>query len=212
MLDKRKTRDPGAIGKAGTRLWSKIDATWTKPTYNVMVYLASALRDFKRRSLYVGTVEMDDLYSAAPKTMDAIAAMPYLRDKFQGVLLRDQPEKIDRHKSSVEPYVWTGGILGIEGQSRRKLRTPEDHARYELSEIEAILSSRNSNLADVQKRVKNEDGSEVPEYGPDEIDSSERVHPPEEEHDIELETTIEMKRRELGIDLVRDEAVRDQKK
>ncbi|CRG90273.1 hypothetical protein PISL3812_07316 [Talaromyces islandicus] len=212
MLDKRKIGNTETIGKAGTRLWTKIDATWTKPTYNVMIYLASALRDFKRRSLYVGTEEMDALYAAAPQTLDAIAVMPHLRDKFQGVLLRDQPEKIDRHKSSREPYVWTGGILGIEGQRRRKLRTPEDHARYELSEIEALVSSPQSKLSDAQTPSENEEGFEVQEYSPAEIDSSERVQPPEEEHDIELETTIEMKRRELGVDLVRDEVVHDQKK
>jgi pentatricopeptide repeat-containing protein PET309 len=212
LLDSRRTNDPETLEKAGARLWTKLDPTWTRPTYNVMIYLGAALRDFKRRSLHVGTEEMDTLYNAAPQTLEALAAMPHWREKYQGVLLRDQPERIDPAKKSGDPYVWTGGILGVDGHVRPKLRNAAEHARYELSELEATLPSPQSDLADAQEPPQSEDGSEANDYDPAEIDDRERAQAPEDEHDIELETTIELQRRNLGVDSVRNETLRDQKK
>lgn len=213
LLDPKRRSDPETLEKTGSRLWTKVDPTWTRPTYNVMIYLGAALRDFRQRSLYVGTEEMDNLYNAAPQTLEALAAMPHWREKFQGVLLRDKPELIDRGKLARDQYVWTGGILGVDGQVRPKLRKAAEHARYELSQLEAALEPPKTDQADAQEPPQqNEDDSEAPNYDPADIDARERLHAPEDEHDIELETTIELKRRELGVDPVRQEALRDQKK
>jgi pentatricopeptide repeat-containing protein PET309 len=117
--DPRRGYLRGYLGKAGRKIWSKVHPDFMQPTYITMIYLSSALLDFRERSIVDGGAELRALYSAAPQTIEAIADMPYLRDKFQGVLLRRREERGDK-TATMEPYeyfVWTGGVLGVDGES-----------------------------------------------------------------------------------------------
>ncbi|EAW08333.1 putative translation regulator (Cya5) [Aspergillus clavatus NRRL 1] len=120
MENPRRGKPPNVLGKESRRYWSKIQPDFMQPTYISMVYLASALHGFRERSIFDGGVEVESLYKTAPKTIAAIAEMPYLREKFQGVLLRRREEQGDRKDDlgGRDPFVWTGGILGVGGKPR----------------------------------------------------------------------------------------------
>ncbi|WEW57303.1 pentatricopeptide-repeat-containing protein [Emydomyces testavorans] len=110
------------LGKAGRNAWAKIHPDSMQPTYLTMLYLASALIDFRSRSIADGAEEMDRLVSKAPETVSAVAKLPFLREKFQGLILRGRrymddelgPKPID----TANHAVWTGGILGMDGEPR----------------------------------------------------------------------------------------------
>ncbi|KAL2871083.1 putative translation regulator (Cya5) [Aspergillus lucknowensis] len=96
--------------------WSKMNPDYMQPTYLTMVYLAAALLRARERSISIGVTELQNLYKAAPQTIGALGRMPYLRDKFQGVLLRRRPEAESPKRTKDSYYVWTGGILGVGGR------------------------------------------------------------------------------------------------
>lgn len=118
----RRGKPPSMLGKAGRSLWSKIQPDYMQPTYVNMVYLGSALIDFKARSVLDGGVELRSLSALTPKTFSAVSELPFLRDKFQGILLRgrDLIERRDERPRDIEPRgpVWTGGVLGIKNERR----------------------------------------------------------------------------------------------
>ncbi|KAL4975081.1 hypothetical protein BDW66DRAFT_138125 [Aspergillus desertorum] len=119
LMEKQPLPKPrGMLGPKGKRYWSKRHPEFTQPTYVSLVYLASALLRARNNSIEAGTAELSALNSAAPRTITAIAAMPRLREKFQGVLLRDRAERPDRVFPERERFVWTGGVLGVGGRRR----------------------------------------------------------------------------------------------
>jgi pentatricopeptide repeat-containing protein PET309 len=120
MDNPRRAKPPNMLGKEARRYWSKIEPDFMQPTYVSMVYLASALQAFRERSIFDGGLEVGTLYKVAPKTIAALADMPYLREKFQGVLLRRRQEQGDKKGDSGDRdhFVWTGGILGVGGKPR----------------------------------------------------------------------------------------------
>ncbi|KUL88412.1 hypothetical protein ZTR_05391 [Talaromyces verruculosus] len=193
---------PELIGKKGVRLWGKLNPTWMRPTYGVMIYLAATLKDFNERSLTEGREQMDTLASVAPRTLEAIAMMPHLREKYQGVLLRNQVEQGDLRPRQRQRYVWTGGILGVGGKRRPYQPLEEAEAVLEQFEPESEPEFDPSKL-----------GSEVLVGGgvqPEEhMETREPTIAPEDEHDMETEILIEARRRDLGIDPLREEELRD---
>ena len=123
LEDRRKPEQSKRfLGKAARRYWSNIQPDFMQPTYISMVYLAAALNRVREMSIMNGSNELENLYSIAPKTVEVLGRLPYLRDKFQGVLVRhrsEQPEK-ERKPRRVENPVAPGGILGSGSRLRRR--------------------------------------------------------------------------------------------
>jgi pentatricopeptide repeat-containing protein PET309 len=177
------------------------------PTYNVMIYLAAALIEFQERSISDGGAQMRALLSAAPQTIRAIGEMPHFREKFQGVLIRRQVLQGDKTKKPREPYVWTGGILGVEGTRRAVPRFDHDDgfALEEHSEEDQVVAGDQIQPLDAVSTVAS--AIERPDIHDERLlyDSddpshvSQRIADPQDEHDIEIETLLESRRRRLGI-------------
>lgn len=200
LLDKRPIgKFPELIGKKASRLWTRLNPTWMHPTYNVMIYLAATLKDFNERSLTEGREQLDTLSEVAPLTLDAIAMMPHLREKYQGILLRNQVEQGDLSPQKRRKYVWTGGVLGVRG-GRRPEQPLEEVDMVSEEELEPEFDSSEGQL----EILDNDDG-EPKEH----METTEPTIAPQDEHDIEMETLIESTRREQGIDPLREEELSD---
>ena len=183
--DKGGNRRDKYLGRKGRRLWSKIQPDFMQPTYVTMVYLASALLSFRERSILKGNFELMAVYSAAPGTVEALGHMPYMREKFQGVLLRSRQQQGDMRRgvSEDEPYVWTGGVLGVGGRSR----TPSDlQMAFDGASIDADNEPALAQLVtDIKSQAANTP-IESPQDSP-----VQKALDPEDEHDIETETNLE---------------------
>ncbi|RDW93549.1 putative translation regulator (Cya5) [Aspergillus mulundensis] len=118
LMEKRRPKPRGMLGPRGRKYWSKRYPEFMQPTYVTLVYLAAALLRVRDNSITVGTAELSALNDAAPNTIAAIAAMPRLKEKFQGVLLRGRTERWDSVYPEEERFVWTGGVLGVGGRRR----------------------------------------------------------------------------------------------
>ncbi|KAL1992714.1 hypothetical protein VTN49DRAFT_4746 [Thermomyces lanuginosus] len=190
----------GTLGKAGKRLWSKINPTMMQPSYNVMVHLAAALIDFRARSAIDSDEQLDILFSIAPRTLRAIAAMPHYREKFQGVLLRQRLEGgLDKYKSPRQPYVWTGGVLGVEGRKHvpkyfeeQNIPQDGDDDSDEDLFVGSTPGAKDSTRGSVGFRSLHHET-------PDDVPPSDRIMDPQDEHDIETETLLESRYRARGL-------------
>lgn len=192
LIENPRRRKRGYLGKVGRRYWSKIQPDFMQPTYISMVYLASALLSFRERSIIDGGAEVRALYEAAPNTVQAVAGIPYLRDKFQGVILRHRQQRGVDPKSTkpYEPFVWTGGILGVGGESR-----PRDTRRPKQQPDEQWLEPGES-LRDIrpeQQASEDQIGTETTAEAQVELPESTLDH--QDEYDIEAETILERRRR-----------------
>ncbi|KAJ9199903.1 hypothetical protein DTO164E3_4360 [Paecilomyces variotii] len=206
--DPRRGHLRGYLGKAGRKIWSKVQPDFMQPTYITMIYLSSALLDFRERSIVDGGAELRALYTAAPQTIQAIADMPYLRDKFQGVLLRRREERGDK-TATMEPYeyfVWTGGVLGVEGQSRivtesGDIETLDDEAVIEKGDPSAFASQQPSENGHASDSFEEDSEADHNEAQSIHISDAEAVETPREtlavqdEQDMEAETLLHNKRR-----------------
>ncbi|KAB8261920.1 MCM-domain-containing protein [Aspergillus pseudonomiae] len=190
-------KHPNLLGKEGRKYWSKIQPEFMQPTYVSMVYLASALLGARERSIFDGGAELGSLHQVAPKTIEAIADMPYLREKFQGVLLRRRQEQGD-NKDDVdgrEHFVWTGGILGVGGQRRPILEidetTGEPTKTYDIAEEQAQRDDTSQGASEDQAGVHAADAVQSPEgtFAP-----AEKTIDYEDEYDIEAESLLETRR------------------
>ncbi|RAL09849.1 putative translation regulator (Cya5), partial [Aspergillus homomorphus CBS 101889] len=106
------------LGKEGKRYWSKIQPDFMQPTYVSMVYLAAALKQFRQKSIWKGAVDLEKINAVAPETLTAVAEMPRLGDKLQGVLLRGHEQRPERPPLERDQFVWTGGILRAGGLTK----------------------------------------------------------------------------------------------
>ncbi|PYH43307.1 putative translation regulator (Cya5) [Aspergillus saccharolyticus JOP 1030-1] len=114
----KQKHPPNLLGKEGRRYWSKIQPDFMQPTYVTMVYLAAALNAFRARTIRNGPAELQALFDLAPNTVKAVGEIPYLRDKYQGVLLRQREQRPDKRAPELDHFVWTGGLLGTGGLRR----------------------------------------------------------------------------------------------
>ncbi|RMJ28905.1 translation regulator Cya5 [Aspergillus sp. HF37] len=193
-LDKRNT-PPHLFGREARRLWKKLEPEFLQPTYIAMVTMASALLSFRERSVTDGNTEIRELYDAAPRTIDAISDMPYLRDKWQGVMLRGRQVQGDRHDSMKRPnpFVWTGGVLEVGGERRTRKdvekQTREPPTEEEIPPVADVVSEQGAGAPDDKDTISPESTPESPEKTLD----------PQDEHDIDVETQLEAQRRASGI-------------
>ncbi|RDK46396.1 MCM-domain-containing protein [Aspergillus phoenicis ATCC 13157] len=189
MENPKRAKPPNVLGKLGRRYWSKIQPDFMQPTYVSMVYLAAALRRLRERSIHEGGTDLQAIYDAAPKTIAAVARLPYLREKFQGVLLRRRQEKGEMvDELGRDRYVWTGGILGVGGLTRSKSRVEPTGDKAEQD---------SSNLDDDEQ-----DSDVAPSPFRKTLD-----YP--DEYDMEAETLLEERGKELGTkeELMDDESL-----
>ncbi|EFR00080.1 hypothetical protein MGYG_03087 [Nannizzia gypsea CBS 118893] len=132
----RRGKPGRMIGRKVRALWAKVQPDYMQPTHLNILHLASALIDFRSRSIVDGGKEMNQLFSRAPKTYTAVATIPYLEEKFQNILRRykaDQAdvERLPRVEISNDD-VWTGGVLG-EGSER--INTSEAESAFEEEDV-----------------------------------------------------------------------------
>ncbi|PLN84467.1 MCM-domain-containing protein [Aspergillus taichungensis] len=178
------------LGKRGRRYWSKIQPDFMQPTYVSMVYLAAALFRFRERSVVHGGNDLEKLYEVAPQTVRAASDMPYLREKFQGVLLRRRQGRPDvKGNADSKPFVWTGGVLGTGGEARldsssEKLvkRSMPELNRPPQSTTPGDGSPETPPLADEDDAaLENVDFVPAP---------TERVLDPRQAHDLDIESRL----------------------
>lgn len=121
LEDPRHFPPPSAsLGKASKSYWSNIDPGFMQPTYVSMVYLAAAVDRIRGLSILKGGQELNQLHATAPKTIAEIGRMPYMRDKFQGVLLRHRSHQADKD-GQTQPRrqtVTASGVLGIRPRNK----------------------------------------------------------------------------------------------
>ncbi|KAH3024757.1 hypothetical protein KXW60_001273 [Aspergillus fumigatus] len=197
MENPRRAKPPNMLGKESRRYWSKIQPDFMQPTYVSMVYLASALQAFRERSIYDGGLEVGTLFKVAPKTIAAIADMPYLREKFQGVLLRRRQEQGDKKGDSGDRdhFVWTGGILGVGGK-------PRSPTAVERPAMEADQEENASASARPQPDVTDDEAPDAPNapaveagLSPEEVSApNAKSIDPQDQFDIEAEALLGSRR------------------
>ncbi|PWY95517.1 translation regulator [Aspergillus sclerotioniger CBS 115572] len=208
MEDPRRAKPPNVLGKESRRYWSKIQPDFMQPTYVSMVYLAAALQRLRERSIYDGGAELQAIYDAAPTTVAAVADMPYLREKFQGVLLRRRQEQGDQ-LAGRDHFVWTGGILGVGGLARSDSEvepapesTEEDSS---ATEDESTASKQTDRLSPI---AESSDVTDV-QYAEAEPSPFKKTIDYPDEYDIEAETLLEERDKEMGTkeELMDDESL-----
>ncbi|PWY82946.1 MCM-domain-containing protein [Aspergillus heteromorphus CBS 117.55] len=187
-----KGKHPDVLGKEGRRYWSKVQPDFMQPTYVSMVYLAAALQRVRERSIYGGATELDVLHQSAPKTLAAAADIPYLRDKFQGVLLRHREQQADdADYYGMNHFVWTGGVLGAGGVTRTgSVREPIPESTDGDGTAE---EGDNAKLEHADTAPSDLDSLVV-----DDSDDRKRTIDYPDEQDIEVETLLEQRAKEDG--------------
>lgn len=124
-LDDPRTRRSSQqfLGRRARKHWSGIAPGFMQPTYVSMVYLAAALNRIRATSIVNGSDELATLFEIAPNTTEQVGKLRYLREKFQGVLIRfrsNQPET-ERWTRPPSHAVAPGGILGTGRHAQRRL-------------------------------------------------------------------------------------------
>lgn len=108
------------MGRHAINHWRKLEPGYMHPDYPTMVLLAAAVKRLREASIEEGPGRMEALHASATNTYDAIAAMPYLPDKYQGALLREGEVFPDPIALPVRIFTTRSGALGIErGPSTR---------------------------------------------------------------------------------------------
>ncbi|KAF3394181.1 Pentatricopeptide repeat-containing protein [Penicillium rolfsii] len=161
------------LGKASKSYWSHIDPGFMQPTYVSMVYLAAAVDRIRDLSILKGGKELVQLHSVAPKTIAEIGKMPYLRDKFQGVLLRHRSHQADKdgQKRPRRQTVAASGILGIRPRNRHLGWSQQ----AELPVSPTLTLSADAEAERTRQAV----------FGPSESDSHEDIFSVEDRADLE---------------------------
>jgi pentatricopeptide repeat-containing protein PET309 len=96
------------------------------PTYYTMVFLGSVLMRFQRGGAKGEEMNLRQLRFHAPGTVEAVARLPYLRDRIQGVLLRGRQIRGDLVKRPRRPP--KPDRAGLLGSKSPLDHMPIDHA------------------------------------------------------------------------------------
>ncbi|RJE22114.1 translation regulator Cya5 [Aspergillus sclerotialis] len=199
-VEKRKA-PPHLFGSVAKRLWSNIQPDFMQPTYITMVYLASAMLTIRQRSLDTDNTEIKAVYDAAPKTIDAIAAMPMLREKYQGSLLRGNHPQRDPNldREQLQPFVWTGGVLGVDGRTRsaasvNRLITQQIEEVESSPEVESLVEAG----TEQETSVRSSQHSDKDIREEDLLAPSEKTIDPQDRYDMETELDLSTQRRDYG--------------
>ncbi|KAJ5374036.1 Tetratricopeptide-like helical [Penicillium concentricum] len=127
------TKPRRMMGKLARKHWRKIEPDYMHPNYPTMVQLASALQRLRQKSIIEGNEELANLYEMAPKTVDALAAMPYVPDKYQGTILRGKAVEADISPRPALLLSTHSGALGpVLGPHRPKERSFDDASQEPL--------------------------------------------------------------------------------
>ncbi|KAL4881258.1 hypothetical protein BJY04DRAFT_189463 [Aspergillus karnatakaensis] len=170
MLERPERRPPpNMMGPVGRKYWSQHHPDVLQPTYISMVFLAAALLRIRRDSILAGHDHLIALQQAAPQTLKALAKMPWLREKWQGILLRGN-EKLPPNPPSLpkkKRFVWSGGLLGVDGRIR-KLKPSEAYGYVsdkppKSSEASETLSPANETLSIVLPSISEIESFESPD-------------------------------------------------
>lgn len=219
IIEKRGMRKQGSmLGPRGKKYWSEMNPDFMQPTYPTLVHLAAALLRVRGRSIEDGNAQLISLYKTAPKTIAAIAEMPRMRDKFQGVLLRRYPLQPDPVRPEKEQFVWTGGILGVGG--RRRMPQSAESREEPVSKISDGLPSQAIDTS-IDNPSRSEDARVVvspssldtrsadPHSSADPYSSHWSTLTHEDKFDLEADTLLSTRRRLLGNDdeLMDDDSV-----
>lgn len=214
---KRKT----VMDRKARNYWSKMHPEFMQPTYVSLIYLASALLRARANSVADGNAELNALHAAAPKTIAAIADMPYSRDRFQGVLLRRGAEDPSPQlPQGREGFAWTGGILGVGG--RRRLPQNTELSKEPLAELQEEPSEESSDEAEVSAPASPNVSAPSPDIEPStsqdidplpdphlSVDPSWSMLSYEDKFDLQAESSLSTRRRVLGTN---DELMDDERK
>ncbi|KAJ5824090.1 Tetratricopeptide-like helical [Penicillium robsamsonii] len=127
------TKPRRMMGKLARKHWRKIQRDYMHPDYPTMVQLASALQRLRQTSIIEGNEDLANLYEIAPKTVDALAAMPYVADRYQGTILRGKEAKSDISPRPAHMFSTPSGALGpFLGPHRAKERSFDDASQEPL--------------------------------------------------------------------------------
>ncbi|BCS23862.1 putative translation regulator (Cya5) [Aspergillus puulaauensis] len=217
IIEKRGMRKQGSmLGPRGKKYWSEMNPDFMQPTYPTLVHIAAALLRVRGRSIEDGNAQLVSLYKTAPKTIAAIAEMPRMRDKFQGVLLRRYPLQPDPVRPEKEQFVWTGGILGVGG--RRRMPQSAESREEQLSKLSDELPSQGIDTGN--DNSPRSEGARAA-VSPSSLDTHGFAEPHssywstltyEDKFDLEADTLLSTRRRLLGNDdeLMDDDSVDDE--
>lgn len=199
-VEKRRT-PPHLFGRIAKRIWSNLQPDFMQPTYITMVYLAAAMMTIRQRSIDTDNTEIKAVYDAAPKTIDAIAAMPMLREKYQGTLLRGNHPQRDPslYREQFQPFVWTGGVLGVGGRTRsaasvNRLVTQQIEEVDYSPEVESLVEAGTepeTSVTSSQDRGKDARDDDLPAPSENTIDHQDR-------YDMETGIHLSAQRRQYG--------------
>ncbi|CAI7620998.1 unnamed protein product [Penicillium glandicola] len=106
------TKPRRMMGKLARKHWRKIEPDYMHPHYPTMVQLAGTLQRLRQTSIMEGNEHLANLYKIAPQTVDILAAMPYVRDKHQGTILRGKAAKRDILPRPTHLFSTRSGVLG----------------------------------------------------------------------------------------------------
>ncbi|KAL4937193.1 hypothetical protein BDV06DRAFT_216073 [Aspergillus oleicola] len=182
------------LGPRGWKYWRQMHPDVMQPTYVSLVYLAAALLRARANSVTVGNSELRALYTTAPTTIAAIAEMPHLRDKFQGVMLRRQPLRPDPVPARSEKFVWTGGILGVGGRSRQS-NSAESHDEPETSTTDKPLAG----VTDIKEESTSAPDTETADPHESELPEWSMISY-EDKFDLEAQSALSKRRKLDGTD------------
>ncbi|KAJ6190701.1 hypothetical protein N7519_000722 [Penicillium mononematosum] len=114
------TKPRRMMGRLARRHWRKIEPDYMHPHYPTMVHLASTLQRLRQTSIAQGNENLANIYKIAPKTVDVLAAMPYSRDKHQGVILRGKAPKSHPLPRPTHLFSSRSGALGPRRDMRER--------------------------------------------------------------------------------------------
>lgn len=114
------TKPRRMMGKLARKHWRKIEPDYMHPHYPTMVQLASTLQRLRQTSIMEGNKHLANLYKIAPRTVDTLAAMPYLSDKHQGTILRGKAAKRGIRPRQAHVFSSRTGALGPSGDMRER--------------------------------------------------------------------------------------------
>lgn len=114
------TKSRRMMGKEARKHWRKIEPDYMHPHYPTMVQLAGTLQRLRQTSITEGNQHLANLYKIAPRTVDTLAAMPYVPDQHQGTILRGKAAKSGMRPRQIHLFSSRTGALSPIGVMRER--------------------------------------------------------------------------------------------
>lgn len=151
------TKPRRMMGKLARKHWRKIEPDYMHPHYPTMVQLASTLQRLRQTSIMEGNEHLANLYKIAPRTVDTLAAMPYVPDKHQGTILRGKAEKGKMRPRQAHLFSSRTGALGSSGDMRERSFEGATEEPLVLSRTGSLHSKENELLGSLASILPRED-------------------------------------------------------